>query len=122
MRHNKIRDLTASLLTKVAHSVEIEPELQPATSEGLTGASANSQDGARLDIVANGVWGGWFERTFFDVRVFNPLAASNKQISMSDTYRRHEVAKKRTYDQRVCEIEHATLTPLVFSATGGLGR
>ena len=29
--------------------------------------------------------------------------------------------KKRAYDQRVQEVEHATFTPLVFSATGGLG-
>ena len=29
--------------------------------------------------------------------------------------------KKRAYNQRVREVEHATFTPLVFSATGGLG-
>ena len=121
VRHNELRDLTATLLTEVAHDVKIEPELQPITNEGLQGASASSQDGARLDIVASGVWGGHFERTFFDVRVFNPLASSNRQASMSDTFRRHEAAKKRAYDQRIREVDHATFTPLVFSATGGLG-
>ena len=75
-----------------------------------------------MDIRASGVWGGWFERTFFDVRVFNPLAASNKQTYMSDTYKHHEAAKKRTYEQRIQENEHATSTALVFSATGGLGH
>ena len=71
--------------------------------------------------MASGVWGGKFEKTFFDVRVFNPHALSNRQGQLSDTYKRHENEKKRAYDQRVREVEHATFTPLVFSATGGLG-
>ena len=71
IRHNEIRDLTATLLTEVCHDVCIEPELQPVTNEVLTGSTANSQAGARLDIAANGVWGGTFEKTYFDVRVFN---------------------------------------------------
>ena len=29
--------------------------------------------------------------------------------------------KKRAYDQRVREIEHGSFSPLVFSATGGMG-
>ena len=37
-------------------------------------------------------------------------------------YRRHEQEKKRQYEQRVREVEHATFTPLVMSATGGMGR
>ena len=57
IRHNEIRNLTATLLTEVCHDVCIEPELQPVTGEVLSGATANSQDGARLDIAANGFWG-----------------------------------------------------------------
>ena len=78
MRHNEIRALTATLLAEVAHNVQIEPELQPVTSEDLTRVSTNSHNGARMDIRASGVWGGRFERTFFDVRVFNPLAVSKQ--------------------------------------------
>ena len=51
--------------------VAVEPTLQPVhtTSEHLHGASAaNTQDAARLDIVANGFWGGTYERAFYDVR------------------------------------------------------
>ena len=52
--------------TNAAHSwfdiaifdVCIEPHLQPITGEHLSGASANTQDGARLDIAANGLWSG----------------------------------------------------------------
>ena len=67
IRHNEIRDLTTNLLTEVCNDVCTEPELQPITGESLTGASSNVQDGARLDIAANGFWGGRFKRTCFDV-------------------------------------------------------
>ena len=121
IRHNEIRDLTANLLTEVCNDVCIEPGLQAVTTEHLTGATANSQDGARLDISANGVWGGRFEKTYFDVRVFNPHAPSNKNMVPSACYRKHEWEKKRAYEQRVREVEHSSFTPLVLAATGGLG-
>ena len=38
IRHNEIRDITASLLTEVCSEVCIEPELQPVTPNQLTGA------------------------------------------------------------------------------------
>lgn len=122
IRHNEIRNLTAVLLTEVCHDVCIEPGLQPIPSETLTGATANNQDGARLDIAANSFWGGTYERTFFDVRVFNPHAPSNRHTSLSSCYRKHERVKKRMYEQRCREVEHASFTPLVISATGGLAN
>ena len=121
-RHNEIRDLTATLLTEVCKDVRVEPELQPVTHEVLSGATANTQDGARLDIAANGVWGGNFERTYFDVRVFNPHAPTNRHTQLASCYRKHEREKKRAYEQRVREVEHATFTPLVMAATGGLAN
>ena len=120
IRHNEIRDLTASLLTEVCTDVCIEPDLQPLTGEVLTGATSNSQAGARLDIAANGFWGGRFQRTYFDVRVFNPHATSNRQTSLTNCYRKQEAIKKRAYEQRVREVEHSSFTPLVMSATGGM--
>ena len=122
LRHNEICDITASLLTEVCSDVRIEPDLQPVTSNQLNGASANSQDGARLDVSANGVWGGRYEKTFFDVRVFNPLAPSNKNLVPAAAYRKHEREKKRAYEQRVREVEHSSFTPLILSATGGMGN
>ena len=62
LRHNEIRDLTANLLTEVCNDVCVEPDLQPVMPHQLTGATANRQDGARLDISANGVWGGGMRR------------------------------------------------------------
>ena len=69
IRHNEIRDLTADLLTNVCKDVRVEPDLMPVTNESLSHASANSTNGARLDIAANGLWGGLFERSYMDVRV-----------------------------------------------------
>ena len=63
IRHNKIRDLTATLRTEVCHDVCIEPGLQPISNEILTGATTNTQDGARLDVAANGFWGGTYSLT-----------------------------------------------------------
>ena len=122
IRHNEIRDLTAALLTEVCHDVCIEPELRPISEEALSGSTSNAQVGARLDIAANGVWGGTFERTFFDVRVFNPYAPSNRTTPLSTCYKKHEWIKKHAYEQRIQEVEHVTFTPLVLSATGGLAK
>ena len=121
IRHNELRDLTASLLKETCHGVAIEPSLQPITSEIFNAATVNTQEGARLDIVANGFWGGAFERAFFDVRVFNPFAPSNRHSSLASSYRHHESLKKRLYEQRAREVEHSSFTPLVFSLTGCLG-
>ena len=50
LRHNEVRDLTADLLTKVCHDVEIEPQLQELTGEHFSLQTANTEDGARLDV------------------------------------------------------------------------
>ena len=34
----------------------------------------------------------------------------------------YELEKKRQYEQRVREVEHASFTPLVLSATGGIAN
>ena len=69
IRHNEIRDL--NLLTEVCHDVCVEPDLQPLTGEQLVNATANTQDGARLDIAASSGWGGRYEKTYCHV-IFGP--------------------------------------------------
>ena len=122
MRHNDRRDLTASLLREVAHDVQVEPHLQPLTGETFRHRSAISEDGACLDVAASGVWGGHFEQALLDMRVFNPHARSNRQQSITATYRKHEAEKRRAYEERVREVEHASFSPIVFSASGGYGK
>ena len=121
IRHNEVRDTFASWMSEICSGVTTEPYLQTLTSESLGGATAIRGDEARLDIVADGLWGGRRERTYFDVRVVNPYARSNRLESLPALYRRHEKMKRRAYDQRVREVEHATFVPLVFSLTGGAG-
>ena len=72
---------------------------------------------AHLDIKASGFWGSRFEPTFFDVRIFNPYAPSNR----CNPYRQHETSKRRQYEERVREVEHGNFSPLVFSTSGGMG-
>ena len=121
IRHNEVRDLTAELLTEVCSGVAKEPMLQPVSSKRFHRVSTDTQVGARLDIMANGFWGGKFERAFFDVRFFNPFSPSYRKPLLSSVYRQHDKVKKRHYEQRIQEIEHSSFTPLVFSSTGGMG-
>ena len=64
IRHNEIRDITATQLTEVCHNVSVEPDLQPIINEMMHFSTANTDDGARLDIAAGGFWGGSSQRTF----------------------------------------------------------
>ena len=121
IRHNELRDITATLLTEVCHNVTTEPTLQPLSGENFDARSTNTSDGARVDIRARGFWNA-SQDAFFDVRVFYPNAPSNRSTLTSSAYRRHEQAKKREYGQRIREVEHGVFTPLVFSSTGGMGQ
>ena len=113
--------MTANLLSEVCHSVQTEPDLQLLTGETLAHQTANRQDNAWLDIRAQGFWGERRQDAFFDVRVFNPHASSNRLSSPGACYRRHEREKRRMYEERIREVEHGSFTPLVFAATGGMG-
>ena len=94
----------------------------PLSGERLRHKTANTEDGARLDIRAQGFWGERHQSAFFDVRVFNPFAPSNTNSTPESVYKRHENEKRRNYEERVREVEHGSFTPLVFSATGGMGK
>ena len=121
LRHNEIRDLTATLLHEVCPNTSIEPGLQPLHDEQLDHATAIRDDEARLDIKATSFWRRG-QDAFFDVRVFHPNASSYRQKSLANLYRLHENEKKRSYAQRVREIEKGAFTPLVMSTTGGMAH
>ncbi len=93
----------------------VEPDLQP-----VAPTQSCLLDGARMDVSANGVWGERHQKTYFDVRVFNPLAPSNRNQSLPAVFRKHEKEKKRAYQQRIQDVEHSSFTPLVLSVTGGM--
>ena len=56
------------------------------------------------------------------VRVFNPNARRSAKQELSKTHQLNEKEKKRLHNERIILIEHGTFTPLVMSATGGIGR
>jgi len=60
------------------------------------------------------------ERTFLDVRVLHPNSPSYRGQTTKSLYEQHETEKKRSYNQRIIQVEKATFTPLVFSTTGGM--
>ncbi|KAL5266928.1 hypothetical protein ACHWQZ_G004092 [Mnemiopsis leidyi] len=120
IRHNTVRDATASLLEKVAYGVETEPHLLPVGNRTLPSGS-NISDGARLDVAARGFWTP-LDKAFFDIRVLHPGAMSNNNKSLEKMYSDHEKEKKRMYNSRVIQIEHGQFTPLVFSTTGGMAK
>ena len=76
IRHNELRDVTASLLSKVCHNVATEPRLQSLNGESMTHRTAITTDDARFDIRARGFWSA-AQDAYFDVRVFHPNAPSN---------------------------------------------
>ena len=120
LRHNELRDFTAAILSEVCTDVCVEPSLQSLSGETLTYATANREDGARLDVSAVGFWGGHHQRAFFDVKVFNPTASSYCATPVASLYRRFEKEKRRKYEQRIREVEMGSFTPLVFSTFGGI--
>ena len=111
-RHNEIRNTLANLLTEVCKDVKIEPQLLPITGEELNPRS-NLSDEARLDISAVGFWTRG-ERAFFNVRIFNPFALKHRRRNLDKVLIINETEKKKSYNQRVIQIEHGSFNPTSF--------
>ena len=120
-RHNELRDITADLLNEVCPDVCVEPQLQELSGETLSFRTSNVSAEARLDISARSVWSR-NQRAFFDVRVFDPSAQRYRGQTLAQAYLTNEKEKKRSYNERVLQVENGTFTPLVFSVHGGMGQ
>ncbi len=95
-----------------------EPTLINVTTEQLP-SGTKTADGARLDVSARSFWTP-LDRAFLDIRVLHPQAPSNDNKSLLQMYLSHEREKKRSYNQRVLQVEKGSFTPLVFSTAGGM--
>ena len=108
------------MLSEVCQDIEIDPQLQPLTGENMSLQSANTEDSAHLDVKARG-----FSRqgqyAFFDIRVAHLNAKSNRALLTDQILCCAESKKKRSYNQRVTEIEHGTFMPLIFGINGAIG-
>ena len=89
----------------------IEPKIQPLEGESFDYKTTTTDDEAGLDIKANKLWESRFCRTFFDVKIFNPLAKSCPK-NINEAYPYHENQKKLKYEQRVINVEKSTFNPL----------
>ena len=61
------------------------------------------------------------QNTFFHIRLTNTNARSQKHLPVRAILKKHEKEKKRGYNSRITNVEHGTLTPLVFSLSGDEG-
>ena len=118
MRHNEIRDTFANLMKDVCFDVELEPKLQTLEGETFDNKTTTTEDEARLDIKANGLWDTRFNRNFVDVKVFNPHAKSCPK-AIKEAYKHHESQKRLKYEERIVEVENSSFNPLIFATTGG---
>ena len=121
MRHKNLRDLTENMLSEVCKDREIEPKLAPLTDKDLDRRTANTTNGTRLDIRARGVWERG-QQAFSDLRVFDSKACCYPNKSLQQCHVMNEQEKKRTYNERVSQIDHGTFTPLIFAIYGSMGR
>ncbi len=58
---------------------------------------------------------------FFDFVGYNPYAKSYRDKTLEQNFRNLEQKKRREYEQRINEVEHADFSPMAYSITGGLG-
>ena len=115
IRHNEIRDITAHLMSDVCYNVGIEPPLQSVTNEttdlpmlkkGHALTSRRRGFGETVDNVHFFTYG-------FSTHSHTPIVIFPCQRATEGMNK-----KKRAYDQ---QVEHGCFSPLVFSASGGMG-
>ena len=120
IRHDEVRDLTASMLREVCHDVSTEPLLLPLEGERVRYRTANTTNEARVDVCARGFWTGG-QKAFFDIRIFDPMATCHRELSLEAAHHRNEQEKMRAYGERILHVDHGSFTPLVFTTSGGMG-
>ena len=120
-RHDDIKNMLAVCLGSICKNVTVEPDLIPVSNETFRFKSANVEKDARLDIKANGFYRRG-QTAFFDVRIVHVNAESYKEKETKTIFSQNENEKKRTYLERVLNIEHGTFTPLIFGTNGGYGK
>ena len=107
-RHNEIRDITASHLSK-------QLNLTSSLSQQKAFACLLQTRMMLLELILL-LMAFWTNstRAFFDIRLFNSHTQSNANLSPTAAYRVKSPVP--IYEQRICEIEHGSFIPLIFSA------
>ena len=63
--------------------------------------------------------GSYRNEAYDDVKIY--IFNENVSKPLKSAYRANEGMKKRSYNERILQIEHGTFTPLIFSSFGGAG-
>ncbi|KAG0729364.1 hypothetical protein GWK47_030507 [Chionoecetes opilio] len=108
------------MLREVCRDVSTEPTLLPMDGEQLQYRTANIANEARVDVSARGFWTRG-QRAFMDIRIFDPMAACHRGISLEAAHQKNEQEKIREYGDRIQNVDHGSFTPLVFTTSGGMG-
>ena len=98
VQHNEVQDLTSAFLSEVCHNVHTEPTFQPSQGVHLRYKSANELDLMLLHRISG-------EMTTKLPTLMSEYSTHLLNPSMSKCYRKHELDKKREYEERVREIE-----------------
>ena len=116
-RHDVLVETRAELLRETkCWNVYIEPSLLP-TSARFHPRGTITADGARLDILATGLYGK-NEKTFMDVRITHPNAPSNMSTPVDKLLLiRNETEKRTKYGSRIISTERGSFIPLIVLKT-----
>ena len=61
----------------------------------------------------------YFERSFYNVKMFNTYAPTNRFEDTKDSYILHENLKRLKYQDRIVDNENESFSPLIFATTVG---
>ena len=115
-----MRNLASSVLSEECKDVRVEPQLHSLTGESFAPSTVTGNE-LRLDVCARGIWQAG-QIAFFDASVINPNARRYAKQELSKTYQLNQKEKKCLYSKRIMQVGGGTFTPLVMSATGGMGQ
>ena len=123
-RHDGVRNLLTSLLSKVCKNVQVESHdhLGPVDNEVMKLRSATTSSDAILDVKAGGFWSRGVTVFFFYVRVTHVNSKTNQGKPTAAIFKEQEGGKKRKYQRRVLEVEMGSFTSLIFGTNGGMGE
>ena len=117
IHHNNIRDTEARIM---AFDVKVEPVLQKVSKNIKLSPETKTDDNARADTAARGIFSG-HELTFFDVRISNPNAPSNRTLPLTTAYIKNKAEKMKAYGNRILQVEKGSFVLLVYSTSGRMG-
>ena len=118
--HNKLRDITADLLTETSSDVMMEPPLHPLSGEVFKYRTTIRDDNARTDIAVSNFWYPCL-RFIIDIHVFNPFNSTYNKCSLKMCHKRNEMEKNRQYEERIRIVELGSFTALVFTTADCMG-